>query len=471
MSLQVSLRLKLSKNVMGITVKYNTFEKATYDQYLVSSIFLRAKDKQQAIQYIDDITGFGSLNAHFKNLLNETEQLTEEQLIDIMKNSMYPLLKIDKSNKYDYYTGLNVSVFNNKVYEGDFGTYPDLIERLYIQEKVIEQNINIIKELNNLEPYSVLFDDNGISVRIADKWIKIDNNLFMDSFINELNTIDKYQGKIHKGADGIGWNTLTNSTINNMFSDKNYYYDENGDHCKIRNENIRKSVVSEIEGFYIYKEEIVNYNNKEICSKVLNTLINNKTINEFKTKSLLYVLKYVEDKKAQEVINYLLERKESKELALFGIELLSQGLEKGWGNEALKSFMKFADSGKFSLIYKANPELCIDIEQLILVNPDYLTATHKKQVEKYKNDKQQKIDLIIKIIGEVTTSGFREGIKKIKSDRNTKRATVLMNNLIGHNKNNISEVSMSKIDGWLKNAIELKDLTKVLQPKIKKETK
>ena len=47
MSLQVSLKLKLNKQVKKIKVKYNTFEKATYDEYLVSSLALRTVNNKK----------------------------------------------------------------------------------------------------------------------------------------------------------------------------------------------------------------------------------------------------------------------------------------------------------------------------------------------------------------------------------------------------------------------------------------
>ena len=53
---QINLKLKLSKIRYGIKVSYNTFEKATYDQYLMSSLALRSKDETQAYQYIDEIS-------------------------------------------------------------------------------------------------------------------------------------------------------------------------------------------------------------------------------------------------------------------------------------------------------------------------------------------------------------------------------------------------------------------------------
>lgn len=471
MSLQISLKLKLSRVQRTIIVKYNTFEKATFDQYLSASLALRSKNEKEAFDYVDAISGSGSLNQHFKNLYEKSKKLPVEQLEAIMKNSLFPILKIDNTNKYEFYPELNVSVFNNKLYVGDFGEYPDLIQRLYIQEQVIELNINNIKEKNNPEPYQIKFDNEDIQINIANDWTSISNDTFEELFVNELNSINKYEGQIHKGVDGVGWNTLTNSTINNMFSTPNYYY-ENGDHYQIRNDNIRKTIVSEVAGFYIYKEEIIPYeNNQALCEKVLEILRKTNSINEFKTKSLLVLLTYSNELIAQEVINYILKRKESKELSQFGIFLLEHGIEKNWENDSLKSFMQFAKSSTYGLIYKVNPKLKYDIEVLIQVNVDYLSASDKKTVEKYKEDIKLKQSTISKIIGEITTSGIRENVKKIKADKDTKRFTKLANNLIGHVKDNIKSVNQKELDTWLKDANELKDLAIELQKRIDTETK
>ena len=115
MSLQVSLKLRLSKQIKRIKVKYNTFEKATYDEYLICSLALRTfgefNQDKKVFEYIDDITGEGSLNKHFKNIYARAKTFSAEQLSKIMENSMIPTLKIDDRNRYEYYPQINVSVF------------------------------------------------------------------------------------------------------------------------------------------------------------------------------------------------------------------------------------------------------------------------------------------------------------------------------------------------------------------------
>lgn len=466
---QINLKLSLRKIKNIIKVSYNTFEKATYDQYLMASLALRSKDELSAYQYIDDITGSGSLNAHFKQLYDKAHKLDENQLKNIMGNSMYPMLKIDKSNSYDYYPEMNVSVFNNKLYEGDFGKYEDLIQRLYIQEEVIESEL--IEKINNAnpEPYSVRFEDDKILVKIAEEWVNLPTEIFQKIFVNDLTSIKKVKSDIHNVADGSGWYALTNAVINNMYASNNYFYD-NGDHCLIRNDDVRKTIISQLAGFYIYKEEIIPYKgNKKLCERVLDTLIQNKSINEFKTRSLITLLIYADELIVQSVINYILARKDSKELALMGVDLLVRGIEKNWENEALKSFMTYADSSKYSLIYKANPRLVKDIQMLSMINPDFLIPTHKKQVEKYKIDIKAKIESIQCMIGEITTSGMREEAKKLKSNEQTKRFSKLANKYIGHSKIAFDKLTLAELDKSLKEIIEMYDLMKELEKEVIKE--
>ena len=253
---QVKLKLKLSKICYGIQVSYNTFEKATYDQYLIASLALRSNGNvEDSYKYIDEITGLGSLNAHFKKLYKHAEALTKEQLNGIMNNSMYPILKIDKSNSYIFYPQLNISVFNKKGYERDFGKYDDLIEKLYIQEKVIDSEIFPKSNTTNPEIYSVKLDDKVVEINIADKWVSIDSNIFQELIVNDLENIKDFKGIVHNGADGNNWYKLTDSVLNNMYANNNYFYDNEGNHCLIRDESVRKTIISQVSGFYIYKQE------------------------------------------------------------------------------------------------------------------------------------------------------------------------------------------------------------------------
>ena len=89
----------------------------------------------------------------------------------------------------------------------------------------------------------------------------------------------------------------------------------------------------------------------------------------------------------QDVINYILVRKDSKELTLIGVNLLYKGIEKKWSEEALKSFMYYADSSKYNAIYRATPELVTDIQILSMITTNYLIPEHKNRIEEYKKDR------------------------------------------------------------------------------------
>ena len=225
MSLRVNLKLKLSKIIKRITVKYNTFEKATYDEYLIASLVLRSKSEDEAFKYIDEITGAGSLNPHFKRLYEDISSFSKEQLERIMENSMFPVLKIDDSNRYDYYPQLNISVFQKRIYEGDIAERKNLAELLYIKEEIIDLKVQNVKALDKPEPYYVEFaNDGNIAVRLLDKNVSIPSELFESLLTIELDSIAKYKGTVHNKVDGAGWNILNNSVVNNLFSTNNFIW-------------------------------------------------------------------------------------------------------------------------------------------------------------------------------------------------------------------------------------------------------
>ena len=471
MSLQVSLKLKLSKQIKKIKVKYNTFEKATYDEYLICSLALRTlNDTNQdktVFDYIDDVTGEGSLNKHFRNIYARVKTFSAEQLSKIMANSMIPTLKIDEKNRYEYYPQLNVSVFNKKIYQGDLGIYNNLPQIIMINEEIIDMSIETIKDDTKPEQYSVTFDEKeNVRVRLLNDYLPIDNEIFEESLCLDLGNINSYQGKIHDNVDGNGWRVLNNSALNNLFSNRNYYYD-NGDHFFIRNDSVRKTIISKVHGLYIYKEDILSYQgNAILCDKVIDFLLENKTIGEFKPKSILFMLKYVSDKKAQKVVNSLLLKKEEKEIALYGLDLMERGLVNGWLVTVTKTFLKYASGYQLNLIYQANAELNYTIEQLIQIDADLLQFEHKMQVKKYNEDLEAKRKTIREITGDITTKGLREKAKALESDEITKKFSKLCNRLIGHVNEGLDDVSLTTLEQWHKDALELKEISILIQRKL-----
>ena len=93
MEIKAKVALSLPNKFYKVTLKYDTFEKATYDSYLIASLVKNTKNKKEAEMYIDDISGEGSLNPHFKKLYNDISKLTDEQIDGILKDSLFPITK------------------------------------------------------------------------------------------------------------------------------------------------------------------------------------------------------------------------------------------------------------------------------------------------------------------------------------------------------------------------------------------
>ena len=54
MEIRAKVALSLPNKFYKVVLKYDTFEKATYDSYLVASIAANAKNEKDAMEYIDD---------------------------------------------------------------------------------------------------------------------------------------------------------------------------------------------------------------------------------------------------------------------------------------------------------------------------------------------------------------------------------------------------------------------------------
>ena len=467
--IQVNLKLKLTKISKRIKVEYNTFEKATYDEYLISSLALRARDEQEAHDYIDDITGNGSLNGHFKKLYEKIKTFNQDQLEKIMKSSMFPILKVDSSNVYDYYPEIDVSVFNKRVFNGNLENYDNLLQEvLYIHEDVIKISFGEGKQFDRPDSYLITINDGGnIKLKLYDKSISIDSDMFKQLIFNELDAIKDYKGTIREKAEGNDWKIVNNSVINNLFFNKNYFY-YNGDHCLIRNDNVKKTEMAQVSGLYIYRESYIAYDkNADICENVLNVLHKNKSFDLLKPQMLVVLLKNVNEDVAIQYINKDLNGKYlSTDITEFAIGLLKKGFVQGWGVSTLQNLLKYCDKSGYSCIYSASSEVEFTIEQLIVIDSDLLTEEHRNQVEEYYNNLSLMKQTIKSIIGDITTSGLREAVKKLKADATTKKFTRLCNNLIGHELDNLDEASYEKTVQWQKEAMELKSLAEIISRRV-----
>ena len=417
------------------------------------------------------MTGEGSLNAHFKNLYNRIREFSQEQLEKVMTNSMLPILKIDDRNRYDYYPQLDASIFNNQVYEGDLGDYADLQKLLMIKEKIIEKNVENYKE-ESIKPdnYTVIIEErNDIKVKLLNKYIRINNMVFEKALFIDVNNIDQYKGRIHTHADGEGWVLLNNSRLNSLLQSVNYYY-EGGEHYIVQNTGVKKTAVAKVYGLYVCKEENIPYQgNSNICNVVVEFMLDRNIIWNYKSQAIINILKYVSSEKAQIAINtYLSIKRDDSSMIEYGLNLLENGLLYGWNSSTLKMFANKANERQLNLIYKANSRLAYDVAQLIKIEYDLLSKSHKAEVDKFNADLQAKRDTIKKIIGDITTKGLRENAKRLKSDSDTRKFSDLCNKLIGHVKADLDKASLTEVERWLKDALELKECALKIQSKLNK---
>ena len=440
MKIQINLRLKLIKQKKTIKVSYHTFETATYDQYLIASLALRSSSVEDAEQYIADITGQGSLNAHFLSLYREISKLSQEELQLVMTNSRIPMLKIDASNWYDYYPELNISIFKRRIYNGDLGDYPNIIEMLQIQEEIVDKVVETNREFDKPETYLVRMTDNDVSLRFFDDWTTIPTEVFEKTLVTEISNVHGYIGAVHAEAEGDGWYVLTSTKLNNLATGNNSFYDDNGDHCFIRNTDVRKTVIARVNGLYIYKEVSIGYDkNPELCNKVLDNLVFYATVKNSGVNMILTLLNNVEIKTAQKFINqqfgvsYF-----PKEIAFFVVRMIRFGNVAGWNKPILQGVLDVCEASFYPTLYHINDKLDFTIEQLITLDMAILSDEDKAKVEMYWDDLNKMKASIREVIGYITTSGLRERVKTIKADNDTRRFTKLCNDLIGHVKSDLA---------------------------------
>jgi hypothetical protein len=468
MNLQANLKLALSKQRYKITIAYNTFEKARYDQYLCASLALRAETRYQALEYINEITGDGSLNAHFSKLYYEAKELSQQALETVLESSMYPILKIDASNSYDYYPELDISVYRQRVFKGNLNTLSaeKIATIVGIREPLVKCEFAEGKLEKKVEPYVTKLTDEGVLVSIQKEWNPISEQVFSLVLVTENLPINRYEGQILRSPDGEGWSILTASTFNNLCNDRAHYYDS-GKYYRIRDYDVQEITVAFVAGLYLYRQGTVPFKgNSALCERVLAQLFKSDELKLRKPQVVIELLKQVSDTSKQVALNYLIVYNKDKQYVDYGLSLLREGLREGWTNDDLEAFLKHAGVKELEIIYRCNSNLKYSLEQLLKLPRPLLASKHLEMVRKYEEDLEKRREVVRKIIGEVTTSGLRERSKELVSDTETKRFSKLCNKLIGHVDADLAKISEKELTAWEQDALELQELAKVIERKI-----
>ncbi|WP_264229682.1 hypothetical protein [Acholeplasma laidlawii] len=448
----VNLRLNLPKVSNKLVLRYNTFEKVSYDKYFIASLLSETRDARKAEKLIDELTGKGSLNSHFKILYEEVKELSKGEVESIIKDSLYPIQKIEE-HRYLYIPMLNVSIYKRQVYFGDLKDDKDFPRQLveeggtYITH-TYETNDAKIKEDN----YSANLTDEKIEIKIEDKFYYIDQRDFQEVIVKEDFDLKSYIGTIHDVMDGNNWMQLTKSTLNNILNASDFYYDQEGNHVGIYNDNAKKTTIAYRWGLYWFKENTYRYqdsSSRDICEKAANVLMNSGRINEIKNRTLLDILKNVNRDLEQEIINYVLSKKDVKELALNGLHLVDKGYEKGWNERAIESFYKFHETPKqLLLIYKTNNKLNYTIDDLLKIykhDMTILNLKHQEQVQAYYQNYNQILKNINEKTGLMMNSALRDNIGKMVLEKEETELRKFLTTKIAHSKKDIRDKKLNEL--------------------------
>ncbi len=476
MKINAQVKLNLDKLKNTITLVYNTYEKATYDQYLIASMVVNsANSKNNVGEYIDDLTGNGSLNAHFKKLFEEIRALSQYDLNKILANSDYPIEK-HESVKYVYYPDLNISLMGQKVYDGDIGEDKNFHRTLVIDGDFLRSALASKAVKDTADMYAVLFADDDISIKICKQSKVVTEEFFRKIVVQGISSIAaQYKGEIKENIEGDGWSLLNKSKLSNISDAVNFYY-EVGNHYLITNTSVSKTIICQCYGLYFYKEFQYKYNraNKDICEKVINTMLASGKLLGFKKSKLGVVLENVSPETAQKAINYILERQDNQEMCGIGIGLINKGLHIGWSKRSLFSFKKASNSPKnLSVLYKISRELGLefDINELLLIHKNdntILIGADIKSVHEYFSQFRESKKAIQTIIGEVFGSGTRDREKELESDKDTKEFRKLMND-VAHSKVKLDKLSLDDIRKRLDKAVRLKELNGLILEKLQEK--
>jgi len=452
MEIRARVPLCLPNIYYKVTLKYDTFQKATFDSYLMACLVANSKNAEEAYKYIDEITGKGSLNQHFKDLYEEISHFTEEQIQGIVNNSLYPITVIDQKHHFKYYPMFNATRMDNKVYPGNNRDNDELIKSLIMprRDDVKFLSIDYYEENGKLQTdnYNAIFNDDEIKVDLDnEQYYPISKEDFSVVYKNDVENLNGYLGEVGDKITNGNWNVLSKSIVDTFSRSQYRYRDSNNVHTVLFPDFVKTIEVINVFGLYFYKETKYNFsnNNSKLCEDAVDYLMESKNINEFKTKSLLNILNFVDEKKAQNVIQYILGRKDSKEISELGLKLIKSGLEKGWEHDILLSIKKQIQSVDYKYLYRLDSNLNFDVEDLLTIDNIDLTNDDRIRKEEYIAQKENLLKEINQMIGEMTNSGVREKIKKLPKSDLKDKVKKFLDKRIGHSKKDYSSMNMEQV--------------------------
>ncbi len=449
MEIHARVALSLPNKFYKVELKYDTFEKATYDSYLVASLVKNAANEEEAIQYIDEITGNGSLNAHFKKLYKDISALMPEQIDGILRDSLYPVTVIDTNHHFKYYEMFDATRMDGKVYSGNLAEKEDFYKLIMPKDKDAKfLGIKFQSEEGNLKKdmYNAIFTDYGIKVELdGGKYCPITKEDFEEIFDEAVDMQSEWMPNIGTEITGGNWNVLTNDVMATWGKSPFTYHNEERNLVILNSDFVKITEVISVFGLLFYKE--TKYEFKKQYSKHITEAINflqqSNNINNFKTKSLLLMLAVIDDIKAQEIVEWFLTRKDSKDVAEFGMKLICNGLEKGWSKPVLMSIKKFASPANYKYLYKINSDLGFEVVDFLDIDDTDLIEIHRLQKRAFVNEKAEMIKSIRSWVGEMLE--VREKAKRLQKNNVVLAFNDFANKYIGHLKKDYEAMTFEQL--------------------------
>ena len=452
MEIKARVALSLPNTFYKIMLRYDTYQKATYDSYLVASLIRNSKNQKEAFEYIEEVCGQGSLNAHFKRLYEEISGFTESQIDGIIENSLYPVTMM-VSDHFKYYEMFNASRFRNKVFEGNLYDNQEMLKQVMMPRDGNSSFLDISFEsepgTTKRDVYDAVFSEESILVDLDDnKYLPISKEEFDKVYEGQNMNISAYPCKISNEITRGQWSALSQTVLDAMLKERFIFKDKDDNLGSIFNEYIKVTSVINVFGIYFFKETKYDFikNNATRCEEAVEQLLSNGWINEYKTRSLVKLLSAVSDETAKKVVEYVLNRKDSKELAEVGLTLVKNGFEKGWSKEALLSMKKFATPIHINCLYNIDNSLGYSIDELLQVDKNALSEADAIKVRAYIAERDNMIDQMNKMVGEIMNSGVREKMKNLKTkDSVYKQLNDFIKESSAHLKKDYSTMSLEQL--------------------------
>ena len=474
MKLVSNLRLRLSETQYVITIVSRTYEKASMDQYLAASISLRCEKKIYEDSYIDNLTGKGSMNPHLKKMVAKADEMSKEQKESILTSSLYPIEKVDESQRFVYLEQFGVSVFEGNVYNGNLSEQEKLLKSLiHYDGTLVSVKTKSLETANKEDNFRVTIDDEEAVIDIGLKGkAKASQSLFKEIVIQDVQPSPQNQEIMKTDVSGDGWNLLTNSQLNGPMkslmgfygnkTDKNYYL--------LTNDGIKRTELGEAFGLYLYRDSSISFlpENSDVCETAAQFLLSSKKINEYKTKSLIELLSVVSAKTALDCANFILSIKDSRDIAVFALNMLKKGTVKGWTDESLSQMKLFADQKSLEIIYGINKSL-FTLQDMLTMDKTILVPGDRAKVVKHEKERNAQIDFIKDVNGEVTIKALREQSGKLKSNDDVKEFRDLVKKLIAHSKESLLDASDDHINSVYRLAKRLKGLIPSIEKQISEQ--